>query len=216
MNKNRFYNNTMSELSIAPTTPFELSDENRENTEDTTDDAQESVLGDGFRAMTYRFKFSTCFTDMLYRFSKIHQYDDRHAFKEAWEEWTETNESEVTDEINRLRFLGYDGDINDKMYKSARYYFRKKRPSPITQTKRKQYVQISRELLYAMDEHIIRGLTNGNLKPQDGFLNFCETHMELVKEAVNGLYKSGMTNSDDLHMKIKKTYKNRYSIIVSH
>jgi hypothetical protein len=210
----------MSELLSMPpmseTTPIEFSNERRDNKEDTKDDTQESGLGEGFRAMTYRFKFSGGFTDILYRFSKIHQYDDRHAFKEAWEQWTETHESEVTDEINRLRFLGYDGDINDKMYKSARYYFRKKRPSPITQTKRKQYVQISRELLIVMDEHIIRGLTNGHLKPQDGFLNFCETHMELVKEAVNGLYKSGMTNSDELHMKIKKTYKNRYSIIVNH
>lgn len=212
----------MTELSIQTvhmSEEVELSKEAKETTE-AKEDTQQSGLGleleAGFRAMTYRFKFSAWFTDILYRFSKIHQYDDRHAFKEAWEEWTEIHESEVTDEINRLRSLGYDGDINDKMYKSARYYFRKKRPSPITQTKRKQYVQISRELLLAMDEHIIRGLTNGQLKPQDGFLNFCESHIELVQEAVTGLYKSGMTNSDDLHMKIKKTYKNRYSIIVNH
>lgn len=209
----------MTELSELPMQQAHMSEEvefsKQDTKEDTKQDRQEEESS-GFRAMTYRFKFSGCFTDIMYRFSKIHQYDDRHAFKEAWEQWTETHESEVTNEINRLRFLGYDGDINDKMYKSARYYFRKKRPSPITQTKRKQYVQISRELLLAMDEHIIRGLTNGHLKPQDGFLNFCETHMELVQEAVTGLYKSGMTNSDELHMKIKKTYKNRYSIIVNH
>ena len=67
----------MSELLSMPpmseTTPIEFSNEDRENTEDTKDDAQESGLGEGFRAMTYRFKFSAWFTDMLYRFSKIHQ-----------------------------------------------------------------------------------------------------------------------------------------------
>jgi hypothetical protein len=66
------------------------------------------------------------FMKELHNFSKIHQYDHRKDFKEAWNTWIEENNDIVTDEIRRLTEMGYDGDILDKMFKSARYYFRKK------------------------------------------------------------------------------------------
>ena len=74
----------------------------------------------------YRYKFTQSFMDELYQFSKIHQYDDRKSFKEAWLLWVETNLDMINTEIARLTDLKYDGDIVDKMFKSARYYFRKK------------------------------------------------------------------------------------------
>ena len=74
----------------------------------------------------YRYKFTEDFTSELFKFSKIHQYDHRKDFKEAWNVWFEENNEIVNDEIRRLTNLGYDGDVQDKMFKSARYYFRKK------------------------------------------------------------------------------------------
>ena len=74
----------------------------------------------------YRYKFIEEFTNELYKFSKIHQYDHRKDFKEAWNIWVEDNQGFVDEEVRRLSNLGYDGDIIDKMFKSARYYFRKK------------------------------------------------------------------------------------------
>ena len=44
----------------------------------------------------YRFKFTDDFTSELYKFSKIHQYDHRKDFKEAWENWTEENDGLVS------------------------------------------------------------------------------------------------------------------------
>ena len=74
----------------------------------------------------YRYKFTEDFMNELFNFSKIHQYDDRKDFKEAWELWLVDNEEIVIDEEIRLINLGYVGDVRDKMFKSARYYFRKK------------------------------------------------------------------------------------------
>ena len=35
----------------------------------------------------YRYKFTEHFMEELYEFSKIHQYDARKDFKEAWKIW---------------------------------------------------------------------------------------------------------------------------------
>jgi hypothetical protein len=78
-------------------------------------------------APIFRFKFTEAFMEDLYKFSKIHQYDHRKDFKEAWTIWIEENNDIIDEEVERLLALGYDGDILDKMFKSARYYFRKKR-----------------------------------------------------------------------------------------
>lgn len=78
--------------------------------------------------LIFRFEFSKQFMDVLYQFSKIHQYDDRHTYKEAWKEWTMIDEISVMieEETRRMIELGYLGNVEDKMFKSGRYYFRKK------------------------------------------------------------------------------------------
>jgi hypothetical protein len=50
----------------------------------------------------YRYKFTEDFTNELFKFSKIHQYDHRKDFKEAWNVWFEENNEIVNDEIRRL------------------------------------------------------------------------------------------------------------------
>jgi hypothetical protein len=69
----------------------------------------------------FRYKFTDDFTSEMFKFSKIHQYDHRKDFKEAWNIWVEENENIIADEVRRLENLGYEGDILDKMFKSARY-----------------------------------------------------------------------------------------------
>jgi hypothetical protein len=77
---------------------------------------------------TFRFEFSKGFIDELSRFSKVHQFDERRAYKEAWQKWKSNQEIDeiISFEIRRLEEIGYKGDIEDKMFKSGRYYFRKK------------------------------------------------------------------------------------------
>jgi hypothetical protein len=163
----------------------------------------------------YRFKFTDDFTNELYIFSKVHQYDHRKDFKDAWKIWVEENENLVDSEIRRLTNLGYDGDINDKMFKSARYYFRKKSTEKKEPTKRRVYQGVQKELLESMDTHIKANINDKNFKPSDGFDQFCREYIELIKEEVNQLCKNGYTDSNEIKGKIKKTYKNRYFLLIS-
>jgi hypothetical protein len=163
----------------------------------------------------YRYKFIEEFTGELYKFSKIHQYDHRKDFKEAWNIWVEDNQGLVDEEVRRLSNLGYDGDILDKMFKSARYYFRKKSTEKKEPQKRRVYIGVEKELLDAMDKHILQNVNNKDYKPSDGFSIFCKENIEILQEEVNRLCKCGLTNHIEIKDKIKKTYKNRYFMLVS-
>ena len=158
----------------------------------------------------FRYKFSNDFTQPLYQFSKIHQYDHRKDFKEAWNIWVEENEDLVNKEVRRLTELDYKGDILDKMFKSARYYFRKKSTEKKEPQKRRVYVGIQSELLSAMDKHISSNKKNEDYKPSNGFDDFCKQYIDLLKVEVTNLCKSGIKDSEEIKNKIKKTYKNRY------
>ena len=163
----------------------------------------------------YRYKFTNHFTDELYKFSKIHQYDHRKDFKEAWETWIDENSELIDSEIRRLVELGYDGDILDKMFKSARYYFRKKSTEKKAPVKRRLYVGSQKELLEAMDQHIKSSILSGEFKPSDGFDEFCQKNVEILKEQVNQFIRAGISDSNEIKTKIKKTYKNRCFLIIS-
>jgi len=159
----------------------------------------------------FRYKFTQIFMDELYKFSKVHQYDHRHDFKEAWKIWVEENNDLVDSEVRRLTNLGYDGDIIDKMFKSARYYFRKKSSEKKEPQKRRDYIGVNKEFLDIMDQHIHSNMN----KPSEGFDDFCKINIEVLKEEVNRLCKCGLTDPVEMKNKIKKTYKNRYFILVN-
>jgi hypothetical protein len=163
----------------------------------------------------YRYKFTDDFTSELFKFSKVHQYDHRKDFKEAWEIWMEDNDDIVNNEVRRLTNIGYDGDIIDKMFKSARYYFRKKSTEKKAPTERRDYVGTQKDMLDAMDLHIKSKINDQNYKPSDGFDEFCKSNLDLLKEEISNLCKNGFTDSNEIKQKIKKTYKNRYFLIIS-
>ena len=98
------------------------------HTPPTNNPSQGGGTPTGTHIKTFRFEFSRDFIDELSRFSKVHQYDERRAYKEAWQKWKSNEEIDalISFEIRRLENLGYKGDIEDKMFKSGRYYFRKK------------------------------------------------------------------------------------------
>lgn len=162
----------------------------------------------------YRYKFTNEFIEELYKFSKIHQYDHRKDFKEAWEKWVDENHLIISQEINRLTDLGYDGDILDKMFKSARYYFRKKGTEKKEPVARRSYIGTSKELIDNMDEHIKRNISK-EFKPSNGFEEFCKENIDLLKEEINRLIGCNIKDANEIKKKIKKTYKNRYFVIIS-
>jgi len=162
----------------------------------------------------FRYKFTDEFTNELYKFSKIHQYDHRKVFKEAWEEWLEENDNIVSSEVRRLTSLGYEGDILEKMFKSARYYFRKKSTEKKAPAERNSYQGVQKQMLVAIDNHIKCSIDLDNFKPSDGFNEFCNNNIELLKEEIAFLCQNGLNDPNVIRTKIKKTYKNRYFLLV--
>lgn len=131
---------------------------------------------------TYRHEFSQEFMTDLSTFAKVHQYDDRHTYKSEWNKWTQQNNKAIEMEKRRLEENGYKGDVEDKMFKAGRYYFKKKKsavaaadlplnvapPTPtvtptVTPTTtaptpppgmRRPYITMSKNSIKMMDEHI--------------------------------------------------------------
>ena len=135
-----------------------------------------------------------------------------------------TNLELLEKETLRLNEQGYDGDVEEKMLKAAKYYFGKKckggyldRESDRERVKcndnKRNYVCVSHELIIAMDEHIKNNVLNNNKKPADGYLHFEKINPLIIAAEINCLVKLDDTYSKDfISKKIKKTYKNRYYI----
>jgi hypothetical protein len=172
--------------------------------------SKENIVTERKPIQIFRFKFTTEFMEELFEFSKIHQYDERKDFKEAWIQWIEDNKELVELEIDRLTNLGYDGDIVDKMFKSARYYFRKKNVEKKEPKSRREYISVSKELLDAMDIHIEDNIDQPEYQPKNGFISFCKDNENLIKDAITIMIEKGINDSNGIQDKIKKTYKNRY------
>jgi hypothetical protein len=186
-----------------------------------------SIITQSIGLKPLRVKFSDDMMEQLSIFSKIHQYDDRHSFNKYWADWIIMPDiSElISGETLRINNLGFSGDIPDKMYKSARYYFRKK---PLVQSlpvDRKEYEVVPKIVLETMDKHVklqIASKLMVNLKdqiikvsPADSFNKFCDTHQDIILIQIN--YEYGQTenivSSDQVckvMYKMKKIYKNRF------
>jgi hypothetical protein len=63
-----------------------------------------------------------------------------------------------------------------------------------------------------MDAHIARNIRTDKYKPSDGFSDFCNCNVELLKTCISNLIEQGMKDHETIREKIKKTYKNRYFI----
>jgi hypothetical protein len=102
------------------------------------------------------------------------------------------------------------------MFKSARYYFRKKSTTKPEPKDRRQYISIHRDMLEAIDAQIITSMRQIDYKPSDGFVDFCKTNMDILKnEVTRFVVEHNINDIEFIKNKIKKTYKNRYYMIVS-
>ena len=163
---------------------------------------------------TYRYKFSIEIMNEVTAFSKIHQYDDRQTYREAWDSWKEEQKDIIDTETDRLMRLGYTGSVEDKMYRAGRYYFRKKN---LSATKEKQnrrgYISINRNVRAAMDTHI-RGIIDGNdFTPASGYTDFCGNNLAILTEEIHSICRDYAVDTKLLVEKFKKTYKNRYYLL---
>ena len=145
-------------------------------------------------ADTFRYKFSQDMNDELFRFAKIHEYEDRETFKESWAAWVADTEELINQETDRLRADNYRGNVLVKLFKSAKYYFCHKSMVEVKPVQRKTYDEPNREMIDLMDAFIMTVYT---IPPRQGFAQFCETYDKSVGD-----------------VKLKKMFKNRHYRIV--
>lgn len=177
---------------------------------------------------TSRFLFSKDITERLLEFSKIHQYDERKDYKEAWTEWIKDPDikPELDAEVDRIQDQGFEGDVLDKMFKSVRYYYRKKHSKNINDDSldidehnpgQRTYDAFPNHVLAKIDAHIKTQIkTNiyinntvitSTIKPATCFENFCQENKQLIVELIDTPTKDSVKQ---LIAKLKKSYKNRY------
>lgn len=181
---------------------------------DHNDNASAAMPTGKKNGVVFRFKFSENVVNKLNSFALLHKHEDRKDFKENWELWIKQNIDLIDEESQRLKQIGYKGDILDKMYKSVRYYFRNKSNSKTEPKQRRKYISINRELLAVIDQHIDENISNNtNFKPSDGYDEFYQIYEQrMVVPEIERIQKEYNMNKEDVISKIKKTYKNRYFI----
>lgn len=140
----------------------------------------------------YRYKLNKTIIDLIIEFSQKHKYINRKEYKEEWKQFLETNKITIEIEKRRLSELGYKGNLEDKMYKSGRYYFRDKKYEKSEPKKREQYKKMDPKILNKINEHV-KVMLKQNIKPSEGYNKFID--------------ESGLDKKDE---KIKKSYKNQY------
>lgn len=161
----------------------------------------------------YRFNLSKHIKDQLVHFIDIHKYDDLATYKLEWDEYVKKNKELFDNEIEYLQGKGYKGDVMNKIYKSARYYWRKKNDDtnkPSLQLD-KVSLRFDRDFINKVSQHIERNINRLDYKPATGFTDFIELYADDIDELRKTL--ETRISYDNLIKKIKKTYKNRYYII---
>jgi hypothetical protein len=177
----------------------------RKSTLSTLDPKKQIIL------QQHHFNYSDEFAEKLANFAMAHLDDKNKEFKAAWTAWNDENKLMIECEIAKMKAAGYQGSVEDKMYFSARYYYRKKAIREQTETTdddvispRKKYECIGKNVLIQMNEHILSQIESSthdsqsgnvvsNMTPSKSFADYCE-RFSICKDDAN----------------IKKNYKNLY------
>lgn len=178
-------------------------------------------------AQTFHFNPSDQCSAILYSFAREHREDKSKQFKLAWDSWIKNTEicDVLEQESNMLKSSGYSGDPFDKMYASARYYYRKKAikdqmevsnlqlsageeestPNKKEKTPRKKYESADGQLLDQINSHITDEMT------REENLQHCGLNISPAQSFENYIAKFPSVELDKI--KLKKIYKNRLFLI---
>lgn len=174
----------------------------------------------------FHFNASDDCATMLYSFAKEHRDLKNKQFKLAWDSWTKMPEvSDILNkEANKLTAAGYSGDAMEKMYASARYYYRKKAikaqkevsdslcdeaTEKKEKTPRKKYERSDGQRLEQINSHIAEELTS--FIGEDSDIDKFSFKISPAQSFENYIAKYPDTECDV--DKLKKIYKNRLFLI---
>ena len=167
----------------------------------------------------FRFPPSKEITDLIHYFAKVHQYDDRKTFKEAWKSWTQCDEIKalIDKENARLQKQGFTDDITKKLFVSARYYYRTLQESDKDQseTQRKQYSTLSKAFLKTMDQWITNTRSNNIESPDKQYVRYCKENIAHLQKEIEQLRNKSVCPLEvkNIDHKFKKTFTNREYVL---
>jgi len=157
---------------------------------------------------TFHYSNSESCVKIIAEFSAKHREDKNRDFKAAWKLWVQTPGVQIlfSEESNRLKESGYTGDVMEKLYFSARYYYRKKAISsetpaaaPVKEKTRKPNESTDSNILEQMNQDILAQMRlNNKIRPADAFEKYKQTAPDF---------------DEDNEAKFKKIYKNRFFMI---
>jgi hypothetical protein len=136
----------------------------------------------------------------------MHKHKHRKVFQSEWKLFLEENHNIIEEEIQKIHSSGYKGDVLEKMFHSARYYYRKKQTKEVSAKKeRKEYEKLPKSILQDMDIHIREQIQKGS-SPTSSFYDYLEKIQTLLKK------ESNIEIQEIIKQKLKKSYKNRYQV----
>ena len=160
---------------------------------------------------TYRFKFNKELLDSIKEFSKLHSNDNCDDFLDAFHLWKRVNNEIISLEEKRILDLGFNGNIEEKIYKSARYYFKNKKNTTYKLNKQLKTNYIPRNPVFfkKMETYINKNPIKASLLYKE-FINETDTHIlsEINTEIVR--LKTFELNQTECLQKIKKMFNNAY------
>jgi len=181
---------------------------------------------DKYYAQLFRFPPSKDITELIHYFAKVHQYDDRKSFKEAWKTWTECDEikAQIDKENARLQKQGFAEDINKKLFVSARYYYRTLQESDQPTTRRKEYSTLSKDFLKTMDQWITNNSSSSSSSinrinriesPDKQYVQYCKENIAYLQREIEILKNKSTEPLDvkEIDHKFRKTFSNREYVL---
>lgn len=171
--------------------------------------------------LLHRFPMSKDMTELIFEFSKIHEYDDRKTYKEQWQIWTKCQDitSQIDTELTRLQWQGFKGDKSElinKMFISSKYYYRNIKTIEYSAetVPRKEYTKLSAEYLISMDEWLANN-QRPHCSPAQLFVLYCNENKAFLQTEIQTLRQMAGSDLDatETEMKFKKTFRNRELIL---
>ena len=175
----------------------------------------------------YRFDFTENAKNMLVDFANRNKNAKRKEFLEAWVKWSseEDIKSKLDQERVWMESKGFTGNVLDKMFKSVRYYHKKR---PICSDVDEEVPRgghnnrFSREFLNEMDDYIQKQIENtkhiqkennkwvNTLSQAVAYDEYCkENQNSILAEFILIKTKRGEVTNKMVET-LKKTYKNRF------
>ena len=166
---------------------------------------------------TYRFKFNQEVLESIEGFSKKHANDNCHDFASAFDLWKIANKDLISKESDRMVNLGFKGNIELKMYKSARYYFKNKamkktqlkKNTKNKSTSKKNYISRNPEFFSFIECYILEHRLKASTL-YDKFINEIDSDIVSIIQREITRLKSFDLTEEEAKKKIHKTFNNAY------